>query len=238
MKKITTFMGALCMGSLAYAGSHHMNLVLDKVAFQVSAKQWVSTDKALLRVAIYATLNNADLMKARADVLSHLNKITAGDWHITRFDRSQDSSGLEKLMVEAQNRVLQSNLTNVYQAAKDVSQPGATYKIMSIEFEPDLDDVQLAKNQLRAHLYELARDEIARLNKVYPDQHFSLNQLMFVDGSQPAQPQFARAQKMMNEMAMAPAAAPMSVSNELVMSAVVQAASDRPKETKTLAPNP
>ena len=79
---------------------------MDKVLFQISARQWVSTQSALLTVNINATLNNADLVKARADIMNNLNTIATGEWQLTQFDRSQDSSGLEKLYVAAQARIL------------------------------------------------------------------------------------------------------------------------------------
>ena len=86
--------------------------------FQVSSKQWVTTQTAILNVNINVTLNNADLVKARADIMDSLNKIAKGDWHLIEFDRSQDSSGLEKLYVQAQARVDQASLTDIYQNAK------------------------------------------------------------------------------------------------------------------------
>lgn len=89
-------------------------MVLDEVTFQVSAKQWVSTQTALLMVNVNATLDNADLVRARADIMEKLTKIAAGEWHLTQFDRSQDSSGLEKLYVQAQSRVNQASLTSIF----------------------------------------------------------------------------------------------------------------------------
>ena len=86
-------------------------LVLDKVSLQLTARDWVSTDKALLHINVNMTLNNADMVQARADILKNLKKVAEGEWHITRFDRSQDSSGLEKLYVQA--ITLLSNLADV-----------------------------------------------------------------------------------------------------------------------------
>ena len=203
---------------------------LDKVQFQLSAKQWVSTQTALLTVSVNATLTNADLVKARADIMSQLNNIASGEWHITQFDRSQDSSGLDKLTVEAQLRVLQSNLTDVYKHAKSISKPGITYTINGIEFKPDLADTQQAKNQLRENLYKLVADEMTRINKAYGEQHYTLNRLTFVDGDAPVQPMPMGANtRSMKTMALAatPAYSPIAVSNELTMTVIAQAASNR-----------
>ncbi|ASQ46490.1 hypothetical protein [Legionella clemsonensis] len=212
--------------------------ILDKVIFQISARQWVTTQTALLTVNVNATLTNADLVKARADIMTTLAKIAPGDWHLTQFDRSQDSSGLEKLFVAAEARVPQASLTNIYQNAKNVSKPGATYTIDGVEFKPSLEEVQQVKVQLRERLYKLVNDEIGRLNQVYPTQNYSLNTLIVTEGEPaPIQPQAYRAKNTMmlaTEVAAAPAPA-LTVSNELTMNAIVEVASNREEGSNATA---
>ncbi|MDI9818534.1 MULTISPECIES: hypothetical protein [unclassified Legionella] len=235
MKKLAGIAVLAMFGSLVNA--QEQKVLLDKVAFQVSAKQWVSTQTALLTVNVNATLNHADLVKARAQIMNRLAKIAPGEWHLTQFERSQDSSGLEKLFVTAEARVLQNNLTNIYLDAKNVSKPGETYTINSIEFKPDLDEVQQVKQQLRERLYQQVNDEISRLNKVYPGQHYTLNNLVFFEGDRAPLPQPKAYQaREINTMVMAAAAPALTVSNELVMSAVVELASNR-EEGKAVANN-
>lgn len=207
--------------SLSYAQD---TLPLDKVSFQVSAKEWVSTQTALVAISINATLSNEDLIKARAEIMNNLAKIASGTWHITAFNRSQDSSGLEKLFAEAQARVAQADLTQVYQNAKKVSKPGATYTINSMEFTPSLQEIQNIKAQVRETLYQIANQEIARLNKIYPEQHYTLNRLSIIDGDQPSTPRLYKQQ--LNTLAVAAAPA-IAVSNEIMLSAVVESASNR-----------
>jgi hypothetical protein len=198
--------------------------------FQTSAKQWVTTQTALLNVTINVTLNNADLVKARAQIMDSLNKIAQGDWHLLEFNRSQDSSGLEKLAVQAQVRVNQSFLTDIYKNAKSVSQPGAQYTINGVEFKPDLDEIQSVRASIRKQLYQQVNDEMAQMNKAYPTQNYSISHLVFVEGDNPQPPGPFQAKAMNMMMAAAPAPAPLSVSNELVVTAVVEAASNRKSE--------
>ena len=230
MKRMAATLVALALSSVGYTTEAPSAVVLDTVVFQVAGKQWVSTQTALLMVNINATLSNADLVKARVDIMSRLAKIASGEWHLTQFDRSQDSSGLEKLFVQAQARVAQSSLTTIYQNAKSVSKPGSSYELGSVEFKPSFDEVQHVRAQLRDRLYQQAHDELARLNKMYTGQNYSLNNLVFAEGDAMPLPQsrtFQARAGMVNAMA-EPAAAPaLTVSNELVMSATVQAASNR-----------
>jgi hypothetical protein len=203
-------------------------LVLDKIDFQVQEKQWVITHTALLGVNINATLTNADLVKARSDIMERLNKIAKGDWHLIQFDRSQDNSGLEKLYVQAQARVDQGALTDIYKNAKSVSLPGAQYEIASVDFKPSLDEVQAVLTQIRQTLYQKVNDELARINKAYPAQNYSVSNLVFVEGSNPPQPKPYQAKVMNTMMVDGAAAAPaLTVSNELILTAVVEVASNR-----------
>ncbi|AHE67373.1 hypothetical protein [Legionella oakridgensis] len=231
MKKIAGLLGLVLFSTQGYT-CDTPEPALDKIAFQVSAKQWVSTKTALLTVNINATLNNAELIKARADIMMQLGKIAKGEWHLTQFDRSQDSSGLEKLTVQAQARVDQSSLTDVYKNAKAVSRPGTNYEIGSIEFKPSLEEVQEVKNALREQLYNQVQNELTRINKVYTGQVYSVYDLVFIDGdSLPMpQPKAYQAREMINTMAIAAPAPALTVSNELVMTAIVQVASSRQAE--------
>jgi hypothetical protein len=199
--------------------------ILDKIAFQISAKQWVNTQTALVGVSINATLSNADLVKVRADILSSLSKIAKGDWHLLSFDRSQDGSGLEKLFVQAQARVDQSALTDIYQQAQSVSKPGAQYRVTSVEFKPSLDETQVVRARIRAELYQKVNEEMDRMNKAYPTQKYSLSNLMFSESDNGSlQPPMPYAAKTLNALVMP---APLSVSNELIITAIAEAASNR-----------
>lgn len=202
-------------------------LVLDKILFQISSKQWVHTQTAVLNVNIHATLNNADLIKARAELMSSLDKMAKGDWQLLEFERSQDNSGLEKFSVQAQARVDQSALNSVYQKAKSLSTPGTKYDIANIEFKPSVEEIQSSKAKIREQLYQLVNEEISRINKVYPTQHYSVSNLTFVEGGDAPQPRPYQA-KEMNALSM-PAAAPppLTTSNELILTVLVEAASNR-----------
>lgn len=224
MKKLAVIVALGMLSPLAKAADGPRRLVLDKVEFQISARQMVTTQSVLLTLSINASLTNADLVKARDEIMKNLNTIAKGEWQITQFDRSQDSSGLEKIYVAAQARILQNNMPDIYKNAKAVSKPGTTYEVSGVEFKPSLEEVQQVKMQLRERLYEQAGDEIARLNKVYTNQNYSVNRIIFNEGEQfMPQPQ----NQMKALAAAAPAAPALTVNNELIMGAQVELASNR-----------
>lgn len=229
MKKISVLLAGMLLNSVSFALDKPAAFSLDKVVFQLSAKEWVSTQSALLKVNVNATLNNADVVKSRADIMENLNKIAKGDWHLTQFDRSQDSSGLEKLFVDAQVRVPQSELTNVYQYAKDISKTGVVYTISAIEFKPSVEEIQQLRTTLRQKLYQQVNVELNELNKTYPTQQYTINRLYLMDGDMTI-PTAVYKSREVNNMVMAavpPSASPLAVSNEMTMTALVEAASNR-----------
>ncbi len=238
MKQVAGMLALMTMAPFALAADIVISpqMVLDRVLFQISSKQWVTTQTAQLTVSINATLSNADLVKARTDMMVSLNKIAKGDWHLTEFDRSQDSSGLEKLYVQAQVRVDQATLTDIYQNAKTVSTPGTKYEVSGVDFKPSLEETQAVRAKIREQLYQQVNEEIARMNKAYPTQNYSVSNLVFVEGGDNVpQPPRAYQAKEMNTMVMAAAPAPLTVSNELVMTAVVEAASNRAETSSKMS---
>ena len=203
-----------------------VQLTVDKINFELSAKTWVNTQTALLTVTINLSLDSSDVVKARNDLLNKLTKIASGDWHILQFDRFQDNSGLEKLSVKAQIRVNQNQLTHLYDKAKEISKPGETYQIAGIEFKPDLAEVQNAKTLLRHDLNQQIQQELAVINKTYPEQHYTISSLNYMDAQNTsAEPPMLMATGVTPRMAHP--VAPVTLSNELMMTAIVEAGSVR-----------
>lgn len=223
---LTLFHSSLSYADVSQA-SVAQKLALDDVNFQLMAREWVSTQSAVVQVNINATLSNTDMVKSRDEIVANLAKIAAGEWHITQFDRTQDSSGLEKLNVLAEARILQTNLANIYTNSKSVSRPGANFSVVSVEFKPSLEELQLAKNKLRERLYQQVQDEVGRLNKVYTEQHYSVHHLFFIEGDLPMPLEYARKASANIMLAATSPAAPLVLSNELKLSVMVTLSSNR-----------
>ncbi len=227
MKRFFTLL-ILVISAQGASADYSNKPVLDEVFLSFSAKQWVKTETARLEIVANATLNDTDMVKTRSQIMTQLQAIAKGQWHITQFDRSQDSSGLEKLMVRAEARIQQKELNQIYQRAKSVSKPGLTYRIDQINFEPSLEDIEKGKILLREKLYQQITAEIGQLNNQYPKQKYSLNRLIFTDPGQrqpvPMMNRSAEKSMVLTAMSKAPS---MDVSNQLTMEAMVVLASHR-----------
>lgn len=204
---------------------------LDEVNFKLTERAWVSTEQALLKVNVHATLQDTNVIKIRANILNNLQKIASGEWHITQFDRSQDNSGLEKLLIQAELRINESKLTQVYKQTKDLSKPGVSYEIAGVEFKPSIEDLEKTRVSLREKIYQDALHEIERLNKIYTNQSYTLNNIVFFENAIDQEPRILR-REMVTTMAESAGAPPpeanVSLSNELILTAIVRLASNRP----------
>lgn len=200
---------------------------LDTIAFQLQSEDWVNTQTALLRVRLNASIAAKDWGQARDVFLANLHRINEGNWHVTEFVRSQDSSGLEKLSALAEIRLPQSQMNNLSQKVDALSKPGATYRVESLIYEPSLTEREATKSRLRQSLYNAVNEEIARINKSFLGQTYSVKSLRFVEGDMPMQ----RAE--LNMMSMKAQAMPASsgqglgVSESITLHAIVTLAATR-----------
>ena len=218
-------MATLLMGFTLNVYASELTPALDTISFQLSAERWVETQSAMLRMTVHATLAHSDIVRVRNNIMEKLQHIAKGQWHVTNFTRSQDSSGLETLTVKAEARVNPSVLTDVYQLADKSSKPGESYQVTSIEFKPSLAEINTQKNKLRHNLYQQINNEIQLINKQYKNQQYSLYQLVLTDGNQA--PDTVKNSRQINLMAVSVNAPPLSVQNKLSMQAYVTIASNR-----------
>lgn len=158
----------------------HWGKKLSRVIYRVKEEQWAVTNSAQVTVNINANLSTAGLSKARQEIMTKLNKIAAGSWHITAFKRTKDSSGLERVSVSAQTRVPENALANLRTKAASASRPGESYTIKDIDFSPTLAQFQAVKAQLRHKIYQDINAEIKRLNRIYPNQGYSVKSINFL----------------------------------------------------------
>lgn len=153
---------------------------LNRINLRLSAEQWVTSKTALVTVGVNAGISDSRVEKLQEEVLKKLNDISnQGEWHIVSLDRTQDQSGLEKIQMIAQARLPNSALSVLRDKAKKISKPGETYAVDNIQFTPSEDEFRAANIELRNNIYQQAKAEIDRLNKVLPDQKYYIHNIDF-----------------------------------------------------------
>lgn len=195
--------------------------LLNTVTLELNAEQWVTTQTALVSIGVNATVTGGGLEKIQSTVLSKLNQISKGEWHIIYFNRSLSQSGLEQVQISAQARLLSSDLSGLRDKAKAMTKPGETYTLDNVEFIPSESELRAANNNLRNAIYQQAKNEIDVLNKVNPEQHYYLHNVDFVGRVAPQPPQpMMYAAKSANG-----GASNIAVGNKLIVTATVVLAS-------------
>jgi hypothetical protein len=113
-------------------------------------------------------------------------------------------------------------LSGLRENAEKVSKPGEKFEIINVLFEPTLEDIQRTRESLRAELYDKVKNELARINKLYPEQKYFLHRVMFESMPVPVpQQNNYKAEMRMSAVAAAPAEADITVSNKIQQSAYV-----------------
>lgn len=153
---------------------------MNRITYQLSVDKWATTSNAKVTVNMDAIADKIDLSNINAHVLSNLAAIAdSKNWHIVRYVRNQDKSGLEMIHVEAEAWLPNNTLGGIRDKAKKISRPGETYTIADIDFSPSPADIENTHAEARATIYNMAKAEIARLQQIYPDQHYFLYSIDF-----------------------------------------------------------
>lgn len=224
MRVIYLLLVSLFMSLNAWADNSFEPL-LNTVTLELNAEQWVTTQTALVSIGVNAAVTGGGLEKIQSTVLSKLNQISKGEWHIISFNRSLSQSGLEQVQISAQARLPSSDLSGLRDRVKAITKPGETYTLDNVEFIPSESEFRAANTNLRNVIYQQAKNEIDALNKVNPEQHYYIHNIDFVGRMAPPPPPQPMMYKAGGIGAMASNAATISVGNKLFVTATVVLAS-------------
>ncbi|GIL39396.1 hypothetical protein [Roseiterribacter gracilis] len=155
------------------------NPIQDQVVLSLAVEDWVPTQTARVVLNAEAAIQGADAGKTRDELLAAAKKTAAGDWRITRFDRSTDQAGLERWSALLETRLAESALGGLADRAKQGSRPGLQLTIGQIDFTPTLAESEAARAKLREQLYKRATEELQRLNAAAGDRKFRIARIDF-----------------------------------------------------------
>ena len=202
---------------------------LNRITLQLSSEQWASTTSARVIISIDAALKETQLNQLRTDLLEKLNQLAPkAEWNITRFDRTEATSGLAQVRVDAETRVAEANLGALNEKAKSLSKPGETYRVATIDFSPSLSELEKIRGNLRNKILADIQVELDRLNKAYPDQKYYVHDIQFNESTMPGPVLLATAAVEKDAAVGGIATAKttsLAVSNKITMSAIVTLAS-------------
>lgn len=166
--------------------SPKITLPLSSVALQLKAFGWVNTKTAKIEVSIDASSTHQDIAKLRSTLVTNLKQLTKQHhWHITRFTRKTDQSGLIQIHVIASARLPSTLISPLTIQLKKLSQAGRNYHVTDIDFTPSEQQFSRVRGQLRSKLYHAINQEIKRLDSAFPEQSYYIKQISFADAYHP-----------------------------------------------------
>lgn len=165
-----------------------MKSPMSHVAFMTSAQAWATTNTAEVVVGVNATLSHQSVAAAKSVILKKLQGLVKGaSWHITSFNQSTDSSGLEKLTLRAEARLSQTVTAGMSQSVQALSKSGQKFQVQNISYTPSFKEMQKTRATLRDRVYHQVNSEISRLDKTY-HQKYHVSMIAFDNQSVPVHP--------------------------------------------------
>lgn len=175
--------------SAAPAAAHDAMRPYDEVVVQLSAEGWVDTGSARVVAVVRKVLSGEQAGNTGERVPEALHELAPeAEWHVVRFDRSRDESGLERWRITAEARLPEEKLSGIYDRARSVSQPGQQVEIADIDFSPTLDEREATTARLRQEIYTQAQAEARRVAEAFPQADYRVTRVDFLAGGPVPQP--------------------------------------------------
>jgi hypothetical protein len=145
----------------------------DEIVLNLSAEGWVETKTARVVAVADVAIAGENRNAVRDRMMAALKKLSPdAEWRINQFNRTQDSAGLERWRVSAETRLPEAALGGLDDRAKQQSQPGLQLRIQAVQFTPTLEEREATLADLRSKLYGQAKEEAARVAKLWPERNF------------------------------------------------------------------
>ena len=172
---------SLCAALLAPA-AFAQNAVLpsrdDTVSMSLMSEDWAQTQSARVELGIDAALPGSDAGKVRGEMLNEVKDVGQGAaWRITRFDRTQDSSGLEHWYATVEARLPETQLGGLSDRAKQSSKPGMQINVQTVDFTPALAEIEATRAKMRGDMYQRVNEALTQLNQAEPDRKYRIGSL-------------------------------------------------------------
>ena len=155
----------------------------DRVIFDISGEDWVTTKTAHVTINVEAAVSASGAGNMRGDMIKAVNDVAKGDWRLTSFNRNQDQTGLERWSAMFEARLPENELNGLADTAKKFSKAGMQLSVGDINFTPTLEEIEAASSALRIQIYKSANDQLTSLNNAIPGRNYRIGMINFTTTS-------------------------------------------------------
>ena len=157
---------------------------MDMVQLQFEVENWISSETAEVTVNISASTAGDDGVNLREEITDSLEELVKGvDWRFVNVDRSVNQSGMEEWAIQAQARVVEDNLNDINNQAKDLGRAGLQFRVGFVDFTPTKEQYEELNASLRQRLYKMATEELKRLNSEVSGRRWRVATVHFGGGA-------------------------------------------------------
>jgi len=147
----------------------------DQIILGLSLEDYVEAEKPLVRIDINASFKGSETGTARADINKSLKALAPkADWKITRINRNQDKSGLERWYINAEARLDEATLSGLDNKSRAQSKPGFNVEVGAVQWHPTRAEREAAYTELRKKIYEQAKAELKAANDAFEGRAYRI----------------------------------------------------------------
>lgn len=144
-----------------------MTTIQDNIDFVLSAESTLVNDTVKLIANISATIIPPGTQETLiTDIRAMMQRlITDAKWNFSGMIRGQESSGLEKITLQASARVSETENHSLDDRIREVSRKGMTIESIDADTTPPAEMIEKYESDLRVSLLKKAKDELGTINK-------------------------------------------------------------------------
>ncbi|MCF6808129.1 hypothetical protein L3V79_07240 [Thiotrichales bacterium 19S9-12] len=225
-KQLTSLLILVPLTLTPYVGFADMNkpkMMLDTINYQISSETNIESSKALVYVSVNASVSSNNLSSIQGQVKQDLNQLTKNSsWVVNDYNQNKSASGLINVSMTLKDRLSSEQLASLTDKLSSLDGNGKQYKITNIDYQPSLEQVEVAKNNLRLSMISDVTNQLKLLNR-QTGQKYRIHQINFIPRDVAPQP---RSNMMMyaQESRVAKVSAPLTVSTKVILTAEVELA--------------
>jgi hypothetical protein len=137
------------------------SFVADSVVVQFNVEEAIVSDTVKATLVVTKVVSDDQ----RFDLRGLLRTLVDTDWEIHSVKRADDN-GFERITAIASARIPDSDAATIHRKARDVSKAGLKVEVNELDYSPERNRIDAAKQKLRQSVYSLAQQETEKLNEL------------------------------------------------------------------------
>jgi hypothetical protein len=185
---LTLLSSCLILSVPAFSTGNTCDACMSQVSMHFTAESWVDSQTSLVSIGLRASVPSDQVDNVTQAIKTKLGKASnVDDWRLVNLTRKESDSGLMAVTGQAVARLNNNELSALQAQLKALNKPGEKYTIDDVDYQPDLQVLNLARTELRASLYTKIIQGQKELNAALPSSNasYQVHAINFNDARMP-----------------------------------------------------